>query len=151
MGTAPSLGDLWEAVKAKVGAAHFDEVIRKIPNGTGIKDIEKLLTQCKLFVALFGGDVGDGKVVADFIKSAEAAILARVDFVDGETDLLSHEIILRKLARRGVRKPRAKLFTTNYDLCFEYAAKPITDPGRALIPVRVVLPTHSRLATAKLR
>jgi hypothetical protein len=30
---------------------------------------------------------------------------------------------VRKIARRGIRKPRAKLFTTNYDLCFETAAQ----------------------------
>lgn len=121
--TAPGLGDLWEAVKAKLGPAQFDDVIKKIPNGPAIKDIEKLLTQCKLYVALYGAAVGAGKTIAEFIKSAETAILERVDFIDGDTALTAHEAVLRKLARRGVRKPRAKLFTTNYDLCFEYAAR----------------------------
>jgi hypothetical protein len=37
--------------------------------------------------------------------------------------LAAHESVLRKLARRGSRKPRAKVFTSNYDLCFEYAAR----------------------------
>jgi SIR2-like domain len=120
---APSLRDLWEAVRDKVGEIHFDEAIAKIPNGKAIKDIEKLLTQCKLYVALYGAKAGDGKVIAAFVKAAEAAILERVDFIDGDTELAAHEALLRKLARRGVRKPRAKLFTTNYDLCFEYAAR----------------------------
>ncbi len=121
--TAPGLTDLWNAAKDAMGAAAFDKVLGVIPNGTKITDIEKLLTQCKLYVALYGDSDANGKLVAEFIKKAEDAILARVDFVDAETDLVAHQGILRKLARRGVRKPRTKLFTTNYDLAFEYAAR----------------------------
>lgn len=121
--TAPGLKELFEAVKSGVGAAKFDAAVAKIPNGTAITDIEKLLTQCKLYVALYDDKSGDGKLVSDFIADAEKAILARVDFVDDGTDLTSHDMLLRKLARRGIRKPRVKVFTTNYDLCFEYAAR----------------------------
>jgi hypothetical protein len=121
--TAPGLQDLWSAVEQKVGGAPFAAAIKIIPNGGAIKDIEKLLTQCKLFVELYGGLTADGKTIADFVKNAETAILERVDFVDTDTDLLSHQALLRKMARRGIRKPRAKLFTTNYDLSFEYAAR----------------------------
>lgn len=121
--TAPGLTDLWDAAKAAMGTAAFDKVLGIIPNGAKITDIEKLLTQCKLFVALYGDTDANGKIVAEFITKAEDAILARVDFVDSETDLVAHQGILRKLARRGVRKPRTKLFTTNYDLAFEYAAR----------------------------
>nr|WP_301293845.1 SIR2 family protein [Nitrobacter winogradskyi] len=94
-----------------------------IPNGKAITDIEKLLTQCKLFVALYSETDANGKTITGFITKAESAILARVDFIDAETDLTSHQAMLRKLVRRGVRKPRTKLFTTNYDLAFEYAAR----------------------------
>lgn len=121
--TAPGLADLWNAAKTAMGDAAFDKVLRIIPNGTKITDIEKLLTQCKLFVELYGDKDVNARVVAEFITKAEGAILARVDFVDAETDLVAHQGILRKLARRGVRKPRTKLFTTNYDLAFEYAAR----------------------------
>lgn len=121
--TAPGLPDLWDAAKAAVGGANFDKVLGIIPNGKKITDIEKLLTQCKLFVALYGEADTNGKIIVEFITKAESAILARVDFVDAETDLISHQAILRKLVRRGVRKPRTKLFTTNYDLAFEYAAR----------------------------
>src|SRR5205814_1733433 len=34
-----------------------------------------------------------------------------------------HRNFVRKIARRGIRKPRARIFTTNYDLCFEEAAR----------------------------
>lgn len=121
--TAPGLQDLWDAVKAKAGDARFAAIIAKIPNGATIKNIEKLLTQCKLYVALYGADAGQPNSLSDFIVDAESAILERVDFVDDATDLQSHDIILRKMARRGVRKPRVKAFTTNYDLSFEYSAR----------------------------
>jgi hypothetical protein len=121
--TAPGLKDLWEAVRAKVGDMVFDAVIGLIPDGPAIGDIEKLLTQCKLYVALYGGATGNGKTIADFVSQAEDAILARVDFVDAETELAAHQAFLRKIARRGIRKPRARVFTTNYDLSFEFAAR----------------------------
>jgi riboflavin synthase len=72
--TAPGLQDLWNAVKAKVGDKPFDDVIALIPTGSPIEDIEKLLTQCKLYVALYGGTDGNGKIIADFVKNAEDAI-----------------------------------------------------------------------------
>jgi hypothetical protein len=119
----PGWQELWDAVHTKVGKEAFDTLIAKLPNGQSISNIEKLLTQCKLFVALYGSKDGDGKTISDFITNAETAILARVDFVDGQTELTAHETLLLKVARRGLRKPRMKVFTTNYDLCFEYAAQ----------------------------
>ena len=65
----------------------------------------------------------NGAMFATFITKAEIAILDRVNFVDGDSDLAAHHPLLLKVARRGVRKPRTKLFTANYDLCFEYAAQ----------------------------
>lgn len=120
---APNWDELWSAVKSKVGNTKFDAILAKIPRAASIKNIEKLLTQCKLFIALYGSIEGAGKEIADFLPQAETAILERVDFVDESTELTAHETLLRKIARRGIRKPRAKIFTTNYDLCFEYAAR----------------------------
>jgi hypothetical protein len=121
--TAPSLKDLWSAVKTKVGDTRFAAVTAIIPRGATITEIEKLLTHCKLYIELYGETDDDGRAVAEFIKDAETAILTRTDFVDDETDLTAHQSVLRKMARRGVRKPRARVFTTNYDLSIEYAAR----------------------------
>lgn len=120
---APSLNDLWAAVENEIGTDRFNEILQSIPGYDAIQDIEKLLTQCKLYVALFGADDKTSGLIAQFISEAENAILRRVDFVDHDTRLDAHEAIIRKMARRGARKPRAKIFTTNYDLCFEYAAR----------------------------
>ncbi|MGX1260046.1 SIR2 family protein [Sinorhizobium fredii] len=119
---APGMGDLWDAVVSDVTKPNFDAVTALIPKAKGIgKNIEKLLTQCKIYVELFDDD--NAKKVSDFIAAAERAVAKRVDFLDESTDLSAHSTMIRKIARRGIRKPRAKVFTTNYDLCFEYAAQ----------------------------
>jgi len=119
---APGMSDLWDAVVADVTQPKFDAVTALIPKAKGIgKNIEKLLTQYKIYVELFDDD--NAKNVGEFISAAEKAIAARVDFVTEDTNLSAHGTLIRKIARRGIRKPRTKIFTTNYDLCFEYAAR----------------------------
>ena len=46
-----------------------------------------------------------------------------VRFLDVEDEVDLHADFLRRLVRRSTRKLRTKVFTTNYDLCFEYAAR----------------------------
>ncbi|WP_261334610.1 SIR2 family protein [Rhizobium leguminosarum] len=120
--TAPGMSDLWTAVEAAATKETFQEVIDLIPKAKATDtNIEKLLTQCKIYVELFNNE--SSKKIQTFIETAEKAIAKRVSFVSNDTDIKAHGAIIRKIARRGVRKPRAKFFTTNYDLCFEYAAR----------------------------
>lgn len=120
--TAPGMTDLWDAVVTAVGKPAFDTVLALIPKAPTIgKNIERLLTLCKIYEELF--DNVDGKTVGAFIVAAEKAIAKRVNFVSETTNLGSHATMIRKIARRGIRKPRVRIFTTNYDLCFEYAAQ----------------------------
>jgi hypothetical protein len=120
--TAPGMADLWDAVEQKVGTRHFNQIVGMIPRATGVdRNIERLLTLCKLYAALF--DDSNAAQINVFVQNAEEAIVERADFVIDATDLTSHRSLIRKLARRSVRKPRAKIFTTNYDLCFEAAAR----------------------------
>lgn len=121
--TPAGMADLWQAVSDKVGKETFDKVCTSFPAKTG-ENIERLLTLCKLHLELHEGAEDDvTKLLSKFVVDAEAAILARVDFVDASTLLDAHSALITKIGRRGVRKPRAKLFTTNYDLCFEEAAR----------------------------
>ncbi|WP_159008525.1 SIR2 family protein [Bradyrhizobium sp. S69] len=120
--SAPSMAALWDAVEAAATTETFNEIVSLIPNAATLnKNIEKLLTLCKLYSTLFN-DATAAKIAA-FVDVAEKAILKRVDFVTASTELGSHRNLIRKIARRSVRKPRAKIFTTNYDLCFEAAAR----------------------------
>jgi hypothetical protein len=115
---APGMDDLWEAAAQKAGSK-FEDLKTKVgyrtpPEG---ENIEGLLSQCQLSQQL-----QPAKEVADFIVDTEAIIVEKCRFLNEKTDLTVHEAFLRKVARRSTRQPRTRLFTTNYDLCFETAA-----------------------------
>lgn len=142
---APSMGDLWHAVRDAVledNLVHlkeFDDLAKRImgdlpPNdGDGRQkagDIESLLSLCKMQIELLSIRLGNDPDFADkpwledlneFVCLAENTILGKVGFVGAETDLPAHWAFLKKFARRSPEKPRVKLFTTNYDLCIETA------------------------------
>jgi hypothetical protein len=59
--TAPSMTNLWEAVEAAVTPAKLAEIIGLIPNAANLKkNIEKLLTLCKLYATLFNDAICQG-------------------------------------------------------------------------------------------
>lgn len=123
---APSMSDLWNAVKEEVGDAEFAAIRARFPNAQSGENIERLLTLCKIYLDLNDGAQDDDQDVAGvraFVANAESTILRLVDFVGPGTDLDSHQRFIRKIGRRGFRKARAKLFTTNYDLAFEEASR----------------------------
>src|SRR5690606_5835295 len=81
------------------------------------RSIELLLSRCHLAQML-----NPDETVQDFIEFAEHTIAEQCRFVKPDTDLHLYEAFLRKVARRSTRLPRLRIFTTNYDLCFEEAA-----------------------------
>ena len=115
---------LWTAVQAKVGDNEFKAICDQFPSAPIDSNIERLLTLCKLYLEL--NEKADDKVtkkIAQFVVDAEQTILATVDFIDPDTGLDAHASIIQKVGRRGIRKPRTRFFTTNYDLCFEETAR----------------------------
>lgn len=131
---APSMWDLWHAVRDGYGSADFDRIVTEVMGdlpAEGEENIEGLLSLCKMSVELLKARVKDDLVHVEysklhdlkkFIGAAEKIILQKVDFVKPDTDLTAHTGFVRKFARRSPEKPRVKLFTTNYDLCIETAA-----------------------------
>jgi SIR2-like domain len=123
---APSMTDLWDAVSAAVGPVEFATICAKFPKARIDDNIEKLLSLCKVYLELNeAAPDGDADVdaVRNFVTQAESCILAKVDFVSQSTMLTAHESYVRKIGRRGFRKARARVFTTNYDLTLEEAAR----------------------------
>lgn len=122
---APMMGDLWRKAKEKCGA-NFVQVLTlaKFPqtNPKFANNIEALLSYCKIG-AEFTDDDAQKKLVNDFVANTEKIIRDEVDFLSDDDDVAVHAELLRKIARRSNRKVRTKIFTTNYDLCFEYAAR----------------------------
>jgi hypothetical protein len=103
------LGDGWEALLALVKHDPTD------------LNLEKLLSQCRLAESFLSGV--DLLTVEEFGKLAEGVVHSAVDFLDENHALPSHTEFLRRVARRSNRKPRTKIFTTNYDRCFEEAGR----------------------------
>ncbi|MBI2254763.1 MAG: SIR2 family protein [Proteobacteria bacterium] len=123
---APSMSDLWNGVRDAVGDEPFKDVCAKFPKAKLDDNIEKLLSVCKVYLELnetAGDEDKDVGAVKAFVQAAEACILTRVDFANRDTTLTAHETFVRKIGRRGFRKSRAKIFTTNYDLTIEEAAR----------------------------
>ncbi len=122
---APMMRDLWEKAKEKSGN-NFEKVTRlsKFPTADKNFDgnIEALLSYCKIG-SDFTDSPDDKKLVDDFIKDTEEIIRDEVSFLSEEDSVSEHGELLRRIARRSNRKVRTKIFTTNYDLCFEYAAR----------------------------
>ena len=109
--------DLWTAAEEKAGQ-NFAIVKEKTSYETpdGGDNVELLLSRCQILQA-----VQPNPVIAQFIADTEKLIVDRCRFVGDDVLLPVHEAFIRKLARRSTRKPRLKLFTSNYDVCFEAA------------------------------
>lgn len=128
----PSMWDLWkksmwvnyeaEPSDSDYGQLHAvaEQVMEKVryteltnPN------IEHFLSHCEAFLQF-----EEDQEVVDYVRDVKETILTECsDFLGESTsDISSYKMLLQKLARRRVRDPRLKVFTTNYDMCFEMAA-----------------------------
>lgn len=112
---APTMPDLWEAVSK---LPNFKDIVKQIKFDTSVADVELLLSRSQLHLLIDENN----ETLTKFVKAAEEIILQKCQFPGKESDLPVHELFLRKIARRSIRQPRMRLFTTNYDLCFEAAA-----------------------------
>lgn len=127
----PSMRDLWNhCVNSNpVDEGQGDSISQqaaKVIQETGYdlasekENIEALLSRCEAYL-----QVKPSVDVATFLTESKKVILKKCsEFIDA-TDagqLAAHRTFLHRLSRRRVRDSRLKLFTTNYDLCFETAA-----------------------------
>lgn len=122
----PSMSDLWSEVKKIIvkdgsgGDVNIESVKSKVhynPAAETDVNVEEFLSRCESYL-----QVVNEINVKDFVQSANKKLLDMCSFVNDKTDLSSHRTFLHRLSRRRVRDSRLKLFTTNYDLCFERAA-----------------------------
>lgn len=121
---APTMWDLWSKVRDVTGD-DFERVLAlsRLPEDEQRKgNIEALLSHCKI-AAEFLADQDGRETVRRFIHTAESTVRDAVRFLDPDDDVAVHADFLRRLSRRSPRKMRSRVFTTNYDLCFEYAAR----------------------------
>lgn len=119
----PSMGHLWSRAMCEPinntltqAAANVMDTVRysnEAPN------IEHFLSQCDAYLSF-----NEDPHVRGFVSGVKAMILeACSTFLHtAQSDISAYRHLLQKLARRRVRDPRLKVFTTNYDMCFETAA-----------------------------
>ncbi len=120
---APTMGDLWDKSMAK-SAGNFEKILaasRFPENEADKKNIEALLSYCKIAAEFI--ELPDKDVIDTFVSDTEKIIRDEINFLETDNNLPVHAELLRRIARRSNRKIRTKIFTTNYDLCFEYAAR----------------------------
>lgn len=119
----PSMKELFAAVK---GHADFQKVVQLAKHNQKDENIENLLSCCKSSLPFIAD--AERAVVEGFVKHSEKLIAQMCNSFLSAADLSTHQIFLRRLGRRSTTRPRLKLFTTNYDLCFERAASQIQCP-----------------------
>lgn len=127
----PSMWTLWDyCVNANPGTGAAKRTVlpeaKKVIKDIGYdiaaekENIEALLSRCEAYL-----QVKTSAEVTAFIMESKKIILQKCsEFINPkDADQLSaHCTFLHRLSRRRVRDSRLKLFTTNYDLCFETAA-----------------------------
>jgi hypothetical protein len=127
----PSMWDLWDyCVHSNPGTdkdvRQLTPLASKVITEVGYdskaekENIEALLSRCEALL-----QVKPTKDVTDFVTESKRVILNKCfKFLNSADDnqLAAHRTFLHRLSRRRVRDSRLKLFTTNYDLCYENAA-----------------------------
>ncbi|ROL68121.1 SIR2 family protein [Pseudomonas protegens] len=120
----PGMGDLWKRSMCETGTWTLTELAGQVAgtvryHETLNPNIEHFLSQCDAYLAF-----NDDAAVRAFVSDVKAIILdACSAFLRApNADISAYRHLLQKLARRRVRDPRLKVFTTNYDMCFETAA-----------------------------
>ncbi|WML66160.1 SIR2 family protein [Rhodococcus sp. AH-ZY2] len=115
--SAPRMSDLWSLV---VKLPSFDTVRSELnPDLVAKENLEHVLSDAQARLAL---DPAKSDL-ARFVMEAEDVVWESCNFIDHDSRLETHELFLRKVGRRSTRLQRTQIFTTNYDLAIEFAAR----------------------------
>ncbi len=118
----PSMNDLWNICTKKDHnyTAETKSICKQINYDISVKsivNIEEFLSLCEAHLA-----IKEDKTIKDFVDNCKRSILTACSFAKTDEKLSGHSTFIHRLSRRRVRDSRLKLFTTNYDTCFEKAA-----------------------------
>ena len=121
-GGGPSMWNLWELC-TKVDNK-YTVAAKAVFKATNYKyedceNIEVLLSLCEAHLQINNDSESSVKKFIEFCKDK---ILSACNFDKSDDFLSGHKTFIHRLSRRRTRDSRLKLFTTNYDTCFEEAA-----------------------------
>ncbi len=112
----PSMKDLWKYVIDDSQKTTRDAIAIKVNHDLKQENIEAFLSKVEAYL-----QITDDAVARDFLNFSKKVILDKCSAFLDPTKLGAHKTFLHKLSRRRIRDQRLKIFTTNYDLCFERA------------------------------
>lgn len=115
--TAPKMSDLWADVEKLASFTAVKALLS--PDLIKEQNLEHVLSDAQARLALNPKSTE----LDAFVQEAEEVVWRSCSFVDDHSEAETHELFLRKVARRSTRLQRTQLFTTNYDLAFEVAAR----------------------------
>lgn len=113
----PSMLDLWNFAVGEKPTDKATEISAKVNHDLTVKNIEAFLSRVEAFL-----QVEEDTAVRSFLDSSKQVILNKCSAFLDPAKLGTHKTFLHRLSRRRVRDQRLRVFTTNYDLCFERAA-----------------------------
>lgn len=114
----PSMSDLWDEIIGAKPEDDVEKVIVDVGYGKEERNIEALLSRVEASLAL-----KTNGALSSFLENSKQKILRKCSgFLDNKNKLEAHKTFVHRLSRRRARDQRLKIFTTNYDLCFEAAA-----------------------------
>lgn len=113
----PSMQDLWNGAVGEEPTGAAKATAKKVNHNLNHQNIEAFLSRVEAFL-----QVNQQKSVSDFLDSSKQVILDKCSAFLDPQKLEPHKTFLHRLSRRRVRDQRLRVFTTNYDLCFERAA-----------------------------
>lgn len=113
----PSMLGLWNSAVGEDPTKNAKGTAKKVNHDLEDKNIEAFLSKVEAFL-----QVTQDAVVSSFLDSSKQLILEKCSAFLDPKKLGAHKIFLHRLSRRRVRDQRLRVFTTNYDLCFERAA-----------------------------
>jgi hypothetical protein len=117
---APSMSDLWNAIVDEPATSAAQKTATTIGFDLQNTNIEAFLSHIDAWLFLHSDTD-----VRTFLTEAKSTILRKCTEFLESANLPAHEMFLHRLSRRRSRDRRLKLFTTNYDLCFERATSAI--------------------------
>lgn len=113
----PSMWHLWNKAVGEEPSDETKEIAKIVGHGLDDPNIEALLSRAEAYLQLYS-HIG----VSEFLNKSKRVILGMCSEFLNEDRLEAHQTFLHRLSRRRSRDQRLKVFTTNYDLCFERAA-----------------------------
>lgn len=127
--------DLWNDAVGEQPTNKAKKIADEVNHDLDNKNIEEFLSKIEAFL-----QISKDNEAALFLNECKKVILDKCSAFLQKDKLDAHKTFLHRLSRRRVRDQRLKVFTTNYDLCFERATSEIG--GVALDGFSFAAPRH---------